>query len=267
MSKACRQIANHGQGKYILSRSNWVLTQDLTIQAAILQVKLDYLDSYIDDAGKRLSMMKSVLLLTGSLPPNGSPIVNTAFISTLYEWILRKEVITMLSAHDVGHNIYYPLPLQKQKAMASFPKRPCPNTSKICHEVLALPMHTELTNDQIEYIASIFEKVTYENYDSRNRLCWPRHRNLSSRNRNDVLCIDIDESKVARLKKGECPIYEPGLKPLLERNIEQGRLSFSTSLGGNKPRKMLLALPTPPGEDGSADLSYVLNVADEIGKI
>ena len=47
---------------------------------------------------------------------------------------------------------------------------------------------------------------------------------------NDVLCIDIDEAKVAKLKNGECPIYEPGLKPLLERNIEQKRLSFSTSI-------------------------------------
>lgn len=85
---------------------------------------------------------------------------------------------------------------------------------------------------------------------------------------NDVLCIDIDETKVAKLKNGECPIYEPGLKPLLERNIEQGRLSFSTSLieGINHGKVLFLALPTPPGEDGSADLSYVLGVADNIGK-
>ena len=85
---------------------------------------------------------------------------------------------------------------------------------------------------------------------------------------NDVLCIDIDEIKVAKLKNGECPIYEPGLKPLLERNIEQGRLSFSTSLieGINHGKALFLALPTPPGEDGSADLSYVLGVADNIGK-
>lgn len=85
---------------------------------------------------------------------------------------------------------------------------------------------------------------------------------------NDVLCIDIDEAKVAKLKNGECPIYEPGLKPLLERNIEQGRLSFSTSLidGINHGEVLFLALPTPPGEDGSADLSYVLGVADNIGK-
>ena len=85
---------------------------------------------------------------------------------------------------------------------------------------------------------------------------------------NDVLCIDIDEAKVAKLKNGECPIYEPGLKPLLERNIEQGRLSFSTSLieGINHGKVLFLALPTPPGEDGSADLSYVLGVADNIGK-
>jgi len=85
---------------------------------------------------------------------------------------------------------------------------------------------------------------------------------------NDVLCIDIDEAKVAKLKNGECPIYEPGLKPLLERNIKQGRLSFSTSLieGINHGKALFLALPTPPGEDGSADLSYVLGVADNIGK-
>ena len=85
---------------------------------------------------------------------------------------------------------------------------------------------------------------------------------------NDVLCIDIDEAKVAKLKNGECPIYEPGLKALLERNIEQGRLSFSTSLieGINHGKVLFLALPTPPGEDGSADLSYVLGVADNIGK-
>lgn len=85
---------------------------------------------------------------------------------------------------------------------------------------------------------------------------------------NDVLCIDIDEAKVAKLKNGECPIYEPGLKPLLERNIEQGRLSFSTSLteGIDHGKVLFLALPTPPGEDGSADLSYVLGVADNIGK-
>ena len=85
---------------------------------------------------------------------------------------------------------------------------------------------------------------------------------------NDVLCIDIDEAKVAQLKNGECPIYEPGLKPLLERNIEQGRLAFSTSIieGINHGKVLFLALPTPPGEDGSADLSYVLGVAENIGK-
>ena len=66
----------------------------------------------------------------------------------------------MLSRHNIAHNIYYPLPLQDQKAMASYPKRSCANTAEICQEVLALPMHTELTDDQIEYIASTLEKVT-----------------------------------------------------------------------------------------------------------
>ena len=76
------------------------------------------------------------------------------------QYDLRKKVIAMLNSHNVAHNVYYPLPLQKQDAMASYPKRSCPNTAKICQEVLALPMHTELTDDQIEYIASIFEKIT-----------------------------------------------------------------------------------------------------------
>jgi len=75
------------------------------------------------------------------------------------DYELRKKVITMLKSHNVAHNIYYPLPLQEQKAMAIFPKRNCPNTKEICQEVLALPMHTELTDDQIEYIASIFKKI------------------------------------------------------------------------------------------------------------
>jgi UDPglucose 6-dehydrogenase len=86
---------------------------------------------------------------------------------------------------------------------------------------------------------------------------------------NRVICIDIDEKKVERLKKGEVPIYEPNLEVLFERNISAERLSFTTSLSdGIKDAEIIfLALPTPPGEDGSADLSYILGVADELGKI
>jgi UDPglucose 6-dehydrogenase len=86
---------------------------------------------------------------------------------------------------------------------------------------------------------------------------------------NNVTCIDIDEKKVERLKNGEVPIYEPNLDVLFERNITAGRLTFTTSLSeGIKDAEIIfLALPTPPGEDGSADLSYILGVADELGKI
>jgi len=86
---------------------------------------------------------------------------------------------------------------------------------------------------------------------------------------NNVTCIDIDEKKVERLRNGEVPIYEPNLDVLFERNISAGRLTFTTSLSeGIKDAEIIfLALPTPPGEDGSADLSYILGVADELGKL
>jgi UDPglucose 6-dehydrogenase len=86
---------------------------------------------------------------------------------------------------------------------------------------------------------------------------------------NHVTCVDIDEKKVASLKAGKVTIYEPGLEAIFERNIRQGRLEFTTSLAeGIKGAKIIfLALPTPPGEDGSADLKYVLKVADDLGEI
>lgn len=87
-------------------------------------------------------------------------------------------------------------------------------------------------------------------------------------NGNDVICVDIDEKKVERMKNGEIPIYEPQLDVLFDRNIEAGRLSFTTSLheGLDHGEIIFLALPTPEGEDGSADLKYVLGVAEDIGK-
>ncbi len=86
---------------------------------------------------------------------------------------------------------------------------------------------------------------------------------------NQVICVDIDANKVERMKNGEVPIYEPHLDVLFERNIKAERLSFTTSLeeGIRDAEIIFLALPTPPGEDGSADLSYILGVADELGKI
>lgn len=86
---------------------------------------------------------------------------------------------------------------------------------------------------------------------------------------NHVTCIDIDERKVEMLKNNQIPIYEPGLDVLFERNVKQGRLEFTTNLAeGIKGAKVIfLALPTPPGEDGSADLKYVLGVANDLGPL
>ena len=85
---------------------------------------------------------------------------------------------------------------------------------------------------------------------------------------NEVICVDIDADKVAKMKNGVVPIYEPHLDVLFERNIKANRLSFTTSLeeGLEHGQIVFLALPTPEDEDGSADLSYVLNVSEEIGK-
>lgn len=86
---------------------------------------------------------------------------------------------------------------------------------------------------------------------------------------NHVICVDIDKEKVQKLKDGKVPIYEPHLDVLFERNIRQGRLHFTTDLKSavDQAQIIFLALPTPPGEDGSADLKYVLGVAEELGKI
>lgn len=86
---------------------------------------------------------------------------------------------------------------------------------------------------------------------------------------NHVCCVDIDERKVEKLRQGIMPIYEPGLEKLFERNLKEERLSFTTSLaeGVEHGDILFLALPTPPGEDGSADLKYVLGVAGEIGSL
>ncbi len=86
---------------------------------------------------------------------------------------------------------------------------------------------------------------------------------------NNVTCVDIDQNKVERMRKGEVPIYEPMLDVYFERNQREGRLHFTTDLATavEKAQIIFLALPTPPGEDGSADLSYILRVADDLGKI
>lgn len=84
-----------------------------------------------------------------------------------------------------------------------------------------------------------------------------------------VICVDIDDQKVDRLNQGEITIYEPGLENLFERNTRQGRLSFTTELkkAVDHAEIIFLALPTPPGEDGSADLSAIILTADQLGDL
>ena len=86
---------------------------------------------------------------------------------------------------------------------------------------------------------------------------------------NDVVCVDIDKSKIDKLTNGQVTIYEPGLEKLFLRNLREERLSFTTSLeeGIREAAIIFLALPTPQGEDGSADLKYVLSVAEHLGRI
>ena len=86
---------------------------------------------------------------------------------------------------------------------------------------------------------------------------------------NKVVCVDIDQSKVEKLKSGQITIYEPGLEKLFLRNIKEERLRFTTELAlvVDEVEMIFLALPTPPGADGAADLKYVLGVAEELGKL
>jgi UDPglucose 6-dehydrogenase len=85
---------------------------------------------------------------------------------------------------------------------------------------------------------------------------------------NTVTCVDIDENKISLMKSGSVPIYEPGLEDLFKKNIKEGRLHFTTDLksGIADAEVIFLALPTPPAEDGSADLKYILGVALDLGK-
>jgi UDPglucose 6-dehydrogenase len=86
---------------------------------------------------------------------------------------------------------------------------------------------------------------------------------------NNVTCVDIDKNKIDKLSSGKITIYEPGLEKLFIRNQKEGRLHFTTTLADavKDARIIFLALPTPPGEDGSADLKYILGVAADLGKI
>ena len=85
---------------------------------------------------------------------------------------------------------------------------------------------------------------------------------------NDVICVDILEDRVEALKRGEIPFFEPGLGALVSRNLEEGRLSFTTDVSRavRASRIIFIAVGTPPGGDGSADLQYVLAAARDIGR-
>ena len=85
---------------------------------------------------------------------------------------------------------------------------------------------------------------------------------------NDVICVDKDAEKIARLQRNEIPIYEPGLDTMVQRNQAEGRLTFTTDIGAaiRSAKVIFIAVGTPPGEDGSADLQHVLGVAREIGR-
>lgn len=86
---------------------------------------------------------------------------------------------------------------------------------------------------------------------------------------NHVTCVDINEAKIKQMQDGIVPIYEPGLEDMFHRNVNEGRLNFTTSLseGIVGAKIIFLALPTPPGEDGSADLKYILKVAHDLGPL
>jgi UDPglucose 6-dehydrogenase len=86
---------------------------------------------------------------------------------------------------------------------------------------------------------------------------------------NHVTCVDINEAKIKQMQAGIVPIYEPGLEDMFHRNVNEGRLDFTTSLseGIVGAKVIFLALPTPPGEDGSADLKYILQVANDLGPL
>src|SRR4051812_46478076 len=86
---------------------------------------------------------------------------------------------------------------------------------------------------------------------------------------NIVTCVDNNERKVESMQRGEVPIYEPGIETLFHRNVGQGRLHFTTQLDNavTEAEIIFLALPTPPGADGAADLTYIMNVARDIALI
>jgi UDPglucose 6-dehydrogenase len=112
-------------------------------------------------------------------------------------------------------------------------------------------------------------RILHEHRRRRNWLRWAGNWNLFCRTGNNVICVDNNKEKVKSLRAGKIPIFEPGLDVLFERNTKEGRLHFTTDLGEavEKASIIFLALPTPPGDDGSADLSYIMGVAKDLSAI
>ena len=141
-----------------------------------------------------------------------------------------------------------------------------PVSEKLSKTVLSLPMHTELSAEQQEYHC---RRLNRSNQKMDIVVVGTGYVGIVTgtclaESGNRVICVDIDEEKIAMMEKGKVPIYEPHLESLLIRNIEAERISFTTDLASAVKSSpiVFLALPTPPGEDGSADLQYVLNVAE-----
>jgi len=86
---------------------------------------------------------------------------------------------------------------------------------------------------------------------------------------NDVWCVDVDENKISRLNEGHIPIYEPGLEEIVKRNVDQKRLRFTTDLKEALDASLFvfIAVGTPPADDGSADLQFVLKAAEQVGEL
>ena len=111
-------------------------------------------------------------------------------------------------------------------------------------------------------------KVKYEYMCNWIWLCGPSNRLLLADSGNNVICLDIDKSKIAALKKGNVGIYEPGLSSLVERNVKSNRLTFTTDYKSavQGSEIIFLAVSTPPNEDGSANLQYIKNAASELSE-
>ena len=157
-----------------------------------------------------------------------------------------------------------------------------PVTDWLTERVISLPMHTELDEEQLIYYCKVLE-YTANNFKfyifnlkmyMKIAVVGTGYVGLVTgtcfaETGNDVTCVDIDAKKSRNLTNGEITIYEPGLEKLFLRNLKEERLNFTTDLAeGIKDAGIIfLALPTPPGEDGSADLQICIGCCEELGKI